>query len=158
MSTKSIPDGYTGLTPYLTLRGGMDSIAFYEKAFGAELVLKLTLPDGSIAHAEMKINGAPFMFGDENPEWGTKSPLSLGGTPSGLMFYTDDCDAAFAKALAAGATVDRPLADQFYGDRSGSVVDPSGHKWTIGTHKQDMTEAEMQAAMDAWMASMTQAA
>ena len=154
MSTKTIPDGYTGLTPYLTVRGGEAAIAFYEKAFGAKLILKLTMPGGGIAHAEMKINGSPFMFGDENPEWGNKCPLTLGGTASGMMFYTDDCDASYAKALAAGATVDKPVEDQFYGDRSGSVVDPSGHKWTIGTHKKDMTEAEMQAAMDAWIASM----
>jgi len=144
----------TGITPYLTVRGGTDAIGFYEKAFGAVLVLKLTIPGGGIAHAEMKINDSPFMFGDENPEWGNKSPLTLGCTASGLMFYTDDCDASYAMALAAGATVDRPIEDQFYGDRSGSVVDPSGHKWTIGTHKKDMTEAEMQAAMDVWMASM----
>ncbi len=158
MSTKPIPDGYTGLTSYLTVRGGEAAIAFYEMAFGAKLILKLTMPGGGIAHAEMKINGSTFMFGDENPEWGNKCPLTLGGTASGLMFYTDDCDVAFARALAAGATVDKPVEDQFYGDRSGSVVDPSGHKWTIGTHKKDMTEAEMQAAMDAWMATMSQAA
>ena len=154
MAAKPIPDGFHALTPYLTVRGGEAAIAFYEKAFGAVLVLKLTMPGGGIAHAEMKIGDSSFMFGDENPDWGMKSPLTLGGTATGLMIYVDDCDAAFEKALAAGATVDRPMEDQFYGDRSGSVVDPSGHKWTLGTHQRDMTEAEMQAAMDAWMATM----
>ena len=151
---KPIPDGYHAITPYLTVRGGQNAIAFYEKAFGAKLILKLTMPDGGIAHAEMKIGDSSFMFGDENPEWGNKCPLTLGGTATGLMIYVENCDAAYAKALAAGATVDRPVVDQFYGERSGSVVDPSGHKWTLGTHNRDMTEAEMQAAMDAWMATM----
>ena len=151
---KPIPDGYHAITPYLTVRGGENAIAFYEKAFGAKLILKLTMPDGGIAHAEMKIGDSSFMFGDENPEWGNKCPLTLGGTATGLMIYVENCDAAYAKALAAGATVDRPVVDQFYGERSGSVVDPSGHKWTLGTHNRDMTEAEMQAAMDAWMATM----
>ena len=151
---KPTPDGYHTMTPYLTVRGGADAIGFYERAFGAVLVSKLTMPDGGIAHAEMTIGDSRFMLGDENPEWGTKSPLTLGGTASGLMIYVDDCDAAFESALAAGATVDRPLADQFYGDRSGGVVDPSGHKWTLGTHKEDMDPATMQARMDAWMATM----
>ena len=154
MAAKPIPDGYHTMTPYITVRGGEAAIAFYEKAFGASLVMKLTMPGGGIAHAEMKIGDSPFMFGDENPDWGNKSPLTLGGTPSGLMIYVEDCDAAFARAVAAGATVDRPVEDQFYGDRSGSVVDPSGHKWTLGTHKEDMDPATMQARMDAWMATM----
>ena len=151
---KPIPDGYHTITPYLTVRGGDAAIAFYEKAFGAKLILKLTMPDGSIAHAEMKIGDSAFMFGDENPDWGNKSPATLGGCPSGMMVYVEDCDAAFAQAIAAGATVVQPLSDQFYGDRSGSVLDPSGHKWTLGTHKEDMDPATMQARMDAWLASM----
>ena len=154
MAAKATPDGYHSLTPYITVRGGEAAIAFYEKAFGAKLILKLTMPGGGIAHAEMKIGDSPFMFGDENPDWGNKSPLTLGGTPTGMMIYVADCDEAFAQAVAAGATVDKPLEDQFYGDRSGTVVDPSGHKWTLGTHQKDMTEAEMQKAMDAMMQSM----
>ncbi len=157
MSAKPIPDGSHTITSYITVRGGESAIAFYKEAFGAELILKLTMPDGSIAHAEMKIGDSAFMFGDENPDWGNKCPLTLGGSPSGLMIYVPDCDAAFERALAAGATVDRPVMDQFYGDRSGTVIDPSGHKWTLGTHKKDMTEAEMQSAMDEWMKSMPQA-
>lgn len=157
MAVQSIPTGYHSLTPYLTVRNGEEAIAFYEKAFGAELKVKLTMPGGGVAHAEMKIGDSAFMFGDENPDWGNKSPLTLGGSPMGLMFYVPDCDAAFARALAAGATVDKPLQDQFYGDRTGVVADPSGHLWTIGTHMKDMDEAEMQAGMDAMMATMAMA-
>ena len=149
MAVKPTPDGYHSLTPYITVRGGEAAIAFYEKAFGAKLILKLTMPGGGIAHAEMKIGDSPFMFGDENPDWGNKSPLTLGGTPTGMMFYVADCDAAFAQAVAAGATVDKPVEDQFYGDRSGTVVDPFGNQWTIGTHKEDVSDEEMKKRMQA---------
>ncbi len=154
MAAKTTPAGYHTLTSYLTVRNGNDAIEFYKKAFGAELTLKLTMPDGSLAHAEMKVGDSHFMIGDENPDWGNKSPLTLGGSPTGLMIYSDDCDAMFAQALAAGATVERPVMDQFYGDRSGTVVDPSGHKWTLGTHVEDVPNADMQRRMDEWMKTM----
>lgn len=152
---KAIPDDAKGLQIYFTTIAGFDSIGFYEKAFGANLILKLNGPGGSIVHAEMKINDSSFMFGEENPHWGNKSAKTLGGTSAGLMFYASDCDAALDRAVAAGATVDQPPSDHFYGDRSGSVIDPSGHKWSIGTHKVDMTEAEMQAAFDDFMKAMS---
>ncbi len=154
MAANSIPAGYTPLTPYLYVGSAAEAMAFYAKAFGATEVLKLTTPDGGIAHAEMDFFGAKVMFADENPAWGNKSPKTLGGTSAGFALYVDDCDAVFAWAVAAGATVKMPVADQFYGDRSGSVTDPFGHVWTVATHQKDMTPAEMQAAMDEWMKSM----
>lgn len=154
MAAKPIPDGYHTLTCYLIVKDSKAAMAFYAKAFGATEVLRLSMPDGSIAHAEMKVGDSHFMLSDENEQWGNKSPKSLGGSPIGLAIYVDDCDAVFNQAVAAGATVERPVVDQFYGDRSGTVLDPDGHKWTIGTHKVDMSTAEMQKAMDEWMKSM----
>jgi PhnB protein len=151
-----IAPGYHTASFYLIVRDGKAMMSFYEKAFGAVETIKLTMPDGSIAHAEFKIGDSPIMMGEENIEWGNKSPLTLGGTPVGVMIYVPDCDAVFNQALAAGATVHRPMMDQFYGDRSGTVTDPSGHQWTIATHKTTMTGAQMQAAMEEMMKNMPQ--
>ncbi len=148
---KPIPDGYHTLTPYLIVRGGVAALEFYIAAFGAKERLRLTMPGGAIAHAEMTIGDSAFMLGEEMTEWGSKSPATLGGTPCGFCLYVEDCDAAFARAIAAGATVKRPLADQFYGDRSGTVTDPFGHDWTLATHKEDVPAAEMQSRMEQWM-------
>jgi PhnB protein len=147
------PAGYHTVTPYIICRGAAAAIDFYTTALGATEVIRLTMPDGSIAHAEIKVGDSHVMLGEENPEWGSKSPHALGGTPAGLMVYVPDVDAAFARAVAAGATVERPVADQFYGDRSGTVVDPFGHKWTIGTHVEDIPQDQMQPRMDAWLAA-----
>jgi PhnB protein len=146
-----VPPGYPTATCYLICRDAKAALAFYAKAFGAVETVNLTMPDGSIAHAEFRIGDSPIMLGEESEQWGTKSPLALGGTPVGICLYVPDCDAAFAQAVAAGATVERPVVDQFYGDRSGTVVDPFGHKWTIATHRKTMNQAEMQKAMDDWM-------
>ena len=154
MAVKPIPDGYHTVTPYIIVKGAAEALAFYAKAFGAKEILRMPMPDGSIAHAEFKIGDSPIMIGEENPQWGAKSPKSLGGTPFGMCIYVADCDAAFKQAVAAGATVERPVVDQFYGDRSGTVVDPYGHKWTIATHKVDMTPDQMQKAMSEWMKTM----
>jgi PhnB protein len=113
--------------------------------------MRFEMPGGGIAHAEIQIGDSRLMFGDENPEFGNKSPQSLGGSPSGLCLYVPDCDAVFARALSAGATVMKPLADQFYGDRSGTVIDPFGHVWTIATHIEDVSIEQMQARMAAMM-------
>ncbi|MBN9522000.1 VOC family protein [bacterium] len=157
MSVKPIPDGYHTVTPYMTIRGAAKAIDFYKEAFGAVEVLRMPMPDGSIAHAEIKIGDSIIMFGEENPAWGNKSPQALGGTPSGLCIYVPDCDAVFAKALAAGATVMKPLQNQFYGDRSGTVIDPFGHAWTVATHVEDVAPAELQKRMDDMIAQMSQA-
>lgn len=153
---KAIPEGFHSLTPYLIVKDGKAAMAFYAKALGAKEVLRLCMPDGSIAHAEMIVGDSHFMLSEENPQWGSKGPNTLGGTPCGLCLYVEDCDRVFNQAVAAGAIVERPVMDQFYGDRSGTVIDPDGHKWTIATHRQDMTAAEMQKAMDDWLKSMPQ--
>ncbi|MFO0848587.1 MAG: VOC family protein [Gemmataceae bacterium] len=158
MSKTANPTGYHTVTPYLTVPCAAEAIAWYTQAFGAVEKLRLTLPGGGVAHAEIAIGDSPVMLGDECPAWGNKSPKTLGGVPGGYCVYVPDVDAAFAQAVAAGGTVKQPVADQFYGDRSGSVVDPFGHVWTLATRVKDMTAAEMQAAMDAWMASMPAAA
>lgn len=150
MSTvKPIPEGYHSVTPYLTQKSVDAAIDFYERAFGAIQVMRLTTPDGGVAHAEVRIGNSRLMMADENPQWGNKSPATLGGSPASYMFYVEDVDEAFDRAVKAGATVKRPVEDQFYGDRVGTVTDPFGYQWSIGTHKQDMTIQEMQKNMEA---------
>jgi len=146
------PQGYHTLTPYMTVRNARAAIDFYSKAFGAETVLKLDMPDGSIAHAEIRIGDSVVMLSEENEAWGTKSPVTLGGSPMFLMAYVADVDAAFRQALGAGATEVRPVADQFYGDRSGTLKDPYGHQWTLSTHIEDVSQAEAQKRMEAMFA------
>ena len=154
MAVPTTPAGYHTVTPYLVARDAHAAIAFYKQAFGAEETCKLLMPDGSICHAEIQIGDAKIMLGEECPQWGSKSPLALNGTATGFMIYVPDADAAFTQALSAGASVEKPMTDQFWGDRSGSVIDPFGHKWTLATHVEDVSPAEMQTRMDGWMASM----
>ena len=151
MSVKAIPDGYHTVTPYFTVRDAAAALEFYKMAFGAVELMRFDTPGGGVAHAEVQIGDSKLMFGDECPEFGNKSPQTLGGTAGGLCLYVADCDAVFEKALAAGATVMKPMADQFYGDRSGTVIDPFGHAWTIATHKEDVSVEEMHARMAALM-------
>ncbi|HET6576661.1 MAG TPA: VOC family protein [Fimbriiglobus sp.] len=151
MTVKPIPDGYHTVTPYFTVRNAAAALEFYKKAFGAVELMRFDMPDGGVAHAEIQIGDSKVMFGDECPVMGNKSPQSLGGTTGGLCIYVANCDAMFAKALATGATVMKPMADQFYGDRSGTVIDPFGHAWTIATHKEDVSLDEMKARMAALM-------
>jgi PhnB protein len=143
MAVKPIPDGYSAVTPYLTVKGAAAAIEFYKQAFGAEQILRLDAPDGSVAHAEIRIGGAVIMLSEENRDWGTTSPTTLGGTASAIMLYVTDADVVFNRAVAAGATVKMPIADQFYGDRSGSIVDPYGHQWSIATHIEDVSPEEI---------------
>jgi len=154
MSVSTTPAGYHSVTPYLVVKDAHAALAFYQEAFGAEVTCKLTMPDGSICHAEFKIGDSHVMLGQECEQMGSKSPLTLGGTPAGFCVYGPDVDAAFTKALKAGAKVERPVTDQFWGDRMGSVIDPFGHKWSIATHVEDVSPADMQKRMNAWMASM----
>ncbi len=147
--SEAVPVGHHSVTPYMALRDTVAAIDFYRRAFGAEFVMKLDMPDGKIAHAEMRIGDSVIMMSEENPEWGNKSPLTLGGSPMFLMIYLPDVDAAFAKALAAGATQVRPVEDQFYGDRAGTLKDPYGHQWTLGTHVEDLSQEEVQRRMEA---------
>ncbi len=145
---RSIPDGYHSVTPYLTLKSADTAIRFYQRAFGAKEILRLSMPGGGVAHAEIEVGDSRVMLGDENPSYGNKSPETLGGSPTAFMFYVEDVEAAFEQAVKAGATVKRPVADQFYGDRVGTVVDPFGYQWSIGMHLEDMSAEEMQRRME----------
>lgn len=149
MAVKPIPDGYHSITPYLIVDGGARALEFYQKAFGAEEKFRMPGPDGKIGHAEMRLGSSMFMLADENPNLGARSPKSVGGTPITLMVYVDDVDKVFARAVAAGAKVERPLANQFYGDRTGGVTDPFGHKWYLATHVEDVPPEEMDRRMKA---------
>jgi PhnB protein len=146
MSTavQPIPDGYQAATPYLIVANAAKAIEFYKQAFGAAETVRMAAPGGKIMHAEIKIRQAPIMLADECPEWDARSPRTLGGSPVGLLLYVEDVDSFVQKATAAGATLVKPVQDQFYGDRTGTLVDPFGHKWTIATHKEDVSPEEMQ--------------
>ena len=143
----AIPPGYHSVTPYLAQRDCAAALAFYERAFGAQRVMCLDMPGGKIAHAEIRIGDSILMMSDENPDWGSKSAVTLGGSPVQLMVYVPDVDAAFARALAAGGTQVRPVQDQFYGDRSGTLADPFGYQWTLATHVEDVSEDEAKRRM-----------
>ncbi len=143
MAVKAIPDGYHSLTPYLIIKGAAQAIDFYKRAFGARELLRLEGPNGTIGHAEILVGDSPVMLADACQEMGHGGPEHYGGTPVSFMFYVEDVDAAFDRAVAAGAKVKRPVQDQFYGDRTGTVEDPFGHVWSIGTHKEDVPPEEI---------------
>jgi PhnB protein len=140
---KPIPDGYHSLTPYLIIDGAADALEYYKKAFGATELFRME-HQGKIGHAEMKIGDSPFMLADEQAEMGQRGPKSLGGSSVGLMIYVEDCDTIYNQAIDAGGTEMRPLQDQFYGDRSGTLTDPFGHVWTVATHKEDVSSEEIE--------------
>jgi PhnB protein len=137
-SVKKIPDGYAAVTPYLTVKGAAQAIEFYKQAFGAEEVLRLPMPDGRLAHAEIRMGGSIVMLHDEAPDWKAFSPQTVGDTSVSIMLYVNDVDAVFKRAVAAGATSVMEVADQIYGDRAGGLKDPFGHKWHIATHIEDV--------------------
>ena len=143
-TVRAIPEGFEGATPYLSIKGAAEAIEFYKKAFGAVETMRMARPDGRIGHAEIKIGKANLMLADEHPEIGFLSPQTLGGTPVSIHIYVEDVDGLAARAEAAGAKVLRPVADQFYGDRSGGFEDPFGHRWHFATHKEDVSSEEMQ--------------
>jgi PhnB protein len=143
MPVKPVPDGYHTVTPYLIVREAAKALEFYAKAFGAKELFRLPGPDGKIMHAEMQVGDSPIMLADEMPAMAYRSPQSYGGTPVSIMLYVEDVDAFFNRSIAAGAKVQRPVVDQFYGDRSGTFEDPFGHVWTIATHKEDVSSEEM---------------
>lgn len=145
MAVAPVPPGYATVTPYLIVRGAGKAIDFYQRAFGAVELFRLDGPDGTIAHAEIRIGDSPVMLADGMS--GYSDPLTLGGSAVSFMVYVPDVDAAFARAIAAGATVQRPVADQFYGDRTGTLVDPFGHVWSLGTHVEDVSPEEMNRRM-----------
>lgn len=149
--TAKIPPGFAGITPYLYIRNAAEAMRFYQQAFGAVETMRLATPDGSVMHAEMRIGEAHFMLSEEMPDMGAKSPTSLGGAGVGLMFYVEDVDALFDQAFAAGATVVRPVMDQFWGDRMGTLEDPFGHKWSLATHVEDVSPEEIQTRFATFM-------
>ena len=145
MAAKPIPEGYHSVTPYLTVRGAEKIIEFLKLALGAQISKEtIKRPNGTIMHAEVKIGDSRIMLADEAPEMDARSPQTIGGTPVGLMLYFEDADAVTTRAVSAGAKLLRPVQDQFYGDRCGTILDPFGHKWTIATHKEDLSPQEIQ--------------
>ncbi len=138
-----IPPHYSIVTPYLIVRGASEAISWYRSVFGAKERMRMEAPGGKVGHAELDIGGCVIMLADEHPEMGVKGPFAYGGSPVSFAIYVTDCDAVFEKAVVGGATVKRPLANQFYGDRSGMVTDPFGHTWSISTHVEDVSPAEM---------------
>jgi len=153
---KAIPDGYHTVTPYLMVRGSDRAIEFYKRAFGAEELMRMSGPDGkSIMHAEIKIGDSRIFLSEEFPDMGCRSPESLGGTASSLHLYVEDVDAAFERAVAAGAQVKMPVADMFWGDRFGKLIDPFGHEWGMATHKEDLTPEQIRERANAFFAQMT---
>lgn len=142
-AVKPIPDNYPQLVPYLCVAGASAAIRFYRAVFGATERMRTTEPDGRIGHAELEVGTAVIMLSDEFPDAGIRAPGTVGGTPVTLTLYVEDVDHVFARAVDAGATVLRPLTDQFYGDRTATFEDPFGHRWSVATHVEDVSAAEM---------------
>jgi len=158
MAVQAIPKGYHTLTPYMTVRDAARAIEFYKQAFGAEEKGVMKGPDGKVMHAELRIGDSIVMLADEFPEFGSLSPQSTGGTGMGLHIYSEDVDSAFDRAVKAGGKVEMPVADMFWGDRYGKLVDPFGHKWSIATHKRDMSPEEIEEAQEEFMKQMPKSA
>ena len=156
MSVKPIPDGFHSVTPYLVLRRAAQAIEFYQQAFGAVETFRLSGPDGLVAHAEIKIGQSNIMLADEMPGMEFHGPETLGGSSISLLIYVPNVDASCDRAVKAGAIVKRPVADQFYGDRSCTLVDPFGHVWCFATHIEDVSPEEMQKRMAAMMEQMSE--
>jgi len=140
---KAIPEGYHSLTPYLIVSDAAGALAWYTEVFGAQELFRFPMEDGRIGHAEMQLGTSKFMLADEFPDMGARGPITLGGSPVGLLLYVDKVDAVFEAALRSGATPIHPVENKFYGDRSGTVADPFGHQWTLSTHIEDLTPEEM---------------
>jgi len=149
MAVKPVPEGYHTVTPYLFCKGAAAAIEYYKKAFGATEVMRFGAPDGQIGHAEIKIGDSVIMLADESPDMKALSPPTIGGTPVLIMLYLDDVDRVFNRALAAGGKQLHPVEDKFYGDRTGTLIDPFGHMWGIATHKEDVSPEEMKRRADA---------
>ena len=155
-SPKTIPEGYHSINTYLIVRNADRAIEFYKKAFGAEERFRMYGPDGkAIMHAELKIGDSIFMLSEESKEMKAHSPESIGGSPVSLYVYVRDVDQIFNQAVSEGATVLKPVNDQFYGDRSGYLKDPFGHLWSIATHKKDLSPDELRKAGEAFFEEMS---
>ncbi len=146
---KPIPEGYHNVTPYLVIKGAAAAIDFYKQALGAVEVMRMPQPDGRVGHAELKFGDSFVMLADEFPEMNVVGPKTLGNTSVALLLYVDDVDKAVERAVSLGATIKKPIADQFYGDRTGTIEDPFGHKWTLAVHLEDVSPEEMERRMAA---------
>jgi uncharacterized glyoxalase superfamily protein PhnB len=146
-AVKPIPDGMHALTPHVVCAGAADAIEFYKKAFNAVETVRLPGPGGKLVHAAVRIGDSTLMLVDENPQWGIVGPKTLKGTPVVIHLYVEDVDATVAQAVAAGAKVTMPVADMFWGDRYGQLEDPFGHRWSVATHKRDLSPEEMREGM-----------
>jgi PhnB protein len=155
MATKPVPEGYHTVTPYLTVDGATEAIEFYKRAFGAVDRVRMDVPGGKIGHAELQIGDSLVMLSDAFPQTRSRSPKELGGTTGGVFLYVEDVDETVRQAVDAGATVTMEVADQFWGDRFGSVADPFGHVWSIATHVEDVPPEEMEERSKAAMAAMS---
>ena len=144
---RAIPEGYPQVTPYLIVDGANAAIGFYTETFGATERMRMDGPDGKVGHAELEIGDSLVMLSDEFPQGSTRSPKELGGTSAGVFMYVEDVDAVVKRAVDAGATVTMEVADQFWGDRFGSITDPFGHSWSIATHVEDVSPEEMERRM-----------
>lgn len=148
---KPVPAGFHSITPYLSVTDANAAIKFYQKVFGAEEVGRITMGGDTVGHAELQIGNSKLMLAQEMPDWGNKSPQTLGGSPVTIALYVADVDATYQRALDAGATVIEAVKDQFYGDRAGSLTDPFGHKWHLLSHIEDVSFDDMQRRCDAMM-------
>jgi PhnB protein len=155
MATKPIPEGYQSVTPYLAVDDAAKAIDWYTKAFGAKERLRMDAPGGRIGHAEIEIGDSLVMLSDPFPQASTTPPKELGGTTASVMLYVEDVDAVAKKAVDAGAIVTMEVADQFWGDRMGSITDPFGHSWSIATHVEDVPPEEMAERAKTAMAGMS---
>ena len=155
MSTKPIPEGYHTLTPYISVEDTAGALDFYKKAFGAKERMRMLAPDGKIGHAELEIGDSRVMLSDPFPQSTVRPPKELGGTSASVFMYVEDVDAVVQQAVDAGATVTMEVADQFWGDRFGTVSDPFGHVWSIATHVEDLTPEEIAERAKEAMAGMT---
>jgi PhnB protein len=144
MAVKPIPEGYHSVTPYLIIHDATAALEFYKKALGAVELMRFPAPGGKIGHAEIRIGDSPVMLADESPEMNALSARTIGGSPVSLMVYVEDVDALVAQAVAAGAKLVRPVANQFYGDRTGGIDDPFGFHWYIATHIEDVPPDELE--------------
>jgi PhnB protein len=151
---KAVPEGIHNITVHLSVREATKAVAFYQKAFGAQLLDLHKTPDGRVMHATLKFGDSRVMLADEFPGMGTPAPQTLGGTPVVINYYVEDVDALYKQAVDAGAKVTMPLADQFWGDRYGQVVDPFGHTWALGSHVEDVAPEEMERRANAMFAEM----
>ncbi len=140
---KPVPDGYHTVTPYLIVDGAAKALDFYKQIFGAKERMRMGSPGGKVGHAEIEIGGSVIMLADEHPEMEARAPRAFGGSPASIVLYVPDVDATVKNAQAAGAKLVQPIEDKFYGDRSGTIEDPFGHRWHVSTHKEDVPPDEM---------------